>query len=175
MNKYTIGVLSDTHLDARSIDENSGMFFRLKKIADKFFKKVDLILHAGDIESIRVIEFLNDYAPTIFVPGNGDIEEPIKKEPEIRIIDKNSISFLPDGLKIAMAHERKKLFSYGSDPSINLFIFGHSHMPSIELYEHQYWINPGSVKRPCGDIKKTSIAIIEISEKIEVIIEYFTD
>lgn len=151
------------------------MFVRLKKIADNFFQDVDLVIHAGDIECYEVIRFLEQYAPVIFVPGNGDIESNIIKEPEIKIIDYQLIDFLPENIKIAVAHERKKLFRFGTVPSFNILIFGHSHIPSIEEYDTQFWINPGSVKRPCGDIKKPSCAIIKISEKIEARIEYLDD
>ena len=102
------------------------MFNRLKQIAEKYLNGVDLIIHAGDIESFEVIRFLEQYAPVIFVPGNGDIEEKIVKEPEIKIISHESVNFLPETIKIAVAHERKKLFRFGTDRSINILIFGHS-------------------------------------------------
>ncbi len=173
INSIKIGAVSDTHLTSQNIKENSGMFSRLKQLADKFFNRVDLIIHAGDIESFEVIRCLQHYAPVVFVPGNVDREDAIINEPEVKILDSKSVKFFPENLKIVISHERKKLFRFGTDPSVNILIFGHSHIPSIEVYDNQYWINPGSVKRPCGDIAKPSCAVIEITEKIEAKIEYF--
>jgi putative phosphoesterase len=46
-----IGVLSDTHLNHVTNE--------LKEIYDRYLSDTDLILHAGDIVSIEVVDFLS--------------------------------------------------------------------------------------------------------------------
>ena len=74
-----IGVISDTHIPTRA-----------DKIPEKVFdvfKNVDLIVHAGDIVSIGVIEELEKIAEVIAVHGNDDPPELRKKLPEINSFD----------------------------------------------------------------------------------------
>ena len=59
-----IGVISDTHIPERA-----------QKIPDmvfKVFKDVDMILHAGDLVSVDIIDQLEKIAPTRCVQGNMD-------------------------------------------------------------------------------------------------------
>ena len=59
-----IGVISDTHIPERA-DE-------IPKTVFEVFKNVDMILHAGDVVSITVIDQLKKLAPTICIQGNID-------------------------------------------------------------------------------------------------------
>lgn len=59
-----IGLTSDTH-----ISEKRG---ELPKQALNSFEGVDLILHAGDITTEKVLDKLNSIATTIAVEGNND-------------------------------------------------------------------------------------------------------
>ena len=59
-----IGLISDTHIPDRA-----------KVLPQKVieaFNDVELILHAGDLTSPRVIEELEDIAPVMAVQGNMD-------------------------------------------------------------------------------------------------------
>ena len=59
-----IGLISDTH-----ISQTRGM---LSNKVLETFKGMDLILHGGDISSQKVLDKLNQIAPTIAVEGNND-------------------------------------------------------------------------------------------------------
>ena len=59
-----IGVISDTHIPYRSRNIPSKVF--------EEFKNVDLILHAGDIEDLSVLDELEKIAPVKAVNGNCD-------------------------------------------------------------------------------------------------------
>lgn len=59
-----IGLISDTHIPDRAKEIP-------QKVIDAF-KDVDLILHAGDLTSMKVIEELEKIAPTIVIQGNMD-------------------------------------------------------------------------------------------------------
>ena len=67
-----IGVISDTHLSDNDMSEKTGMFKRLETMTNRYFKNIDVIIHCGDITSPRVIEYLENFAPTHAVMGNCD-------------------------------------------------------------------------------------------------------
>lgn len=46
--------------------------YKIPETIIKSFKDVDLILHAGDIVSMSVVEELNEIAPVIAIQGNMD-------------------------------------------------------------------------------------------------------
>ena len=61
----TIGVIADTHVPQR-----------LRRLPDGIpaaFRGVDLILHAGDLNSVRVMAELEEIAPVQAVVGNADL------------------------------------------------------------------------------------------------------
>ena len=61
----TIGVIADTHVPQR-----------LRRLPDGIpaaFRGVDLILHAGDLNSVRVVTELEEIAPVQAVAGNADL------------------------------------------------------------------------------------------------------
>ena len=59
-----IGLISDTHLPS-SIREP------WPEVAQAF-RQVDLILHAGDIVTPRILDWLEDIAPVLAALGNND-------------------------------------------------------------------------------------------------------
>ena len=61
-----IGVISDTHIPYRATNIP-------KKVFEEF-KDVDLILHAGDIEELSVLDELKKIAPVKAVNGNCDYQ-----------------------------------------------------------------------------------------------------
>jgi len=73
---HHIGVISDTHIP------------QFKKLPDAIwerFANVELIIHAGDLSSLSVINELETIAPVVAVQGNVEYEEvvqalPIKRE-----------------------------------------------------------------------------------------------
>ena len=74
-----IGVISDTHIPRAA-----------QKIPDEIynaFRDADLILHAGDLLNISVLEELNKIAKTEAVYGNMDEPEVQRSLPMKRIIE----------------------------------------------------------------------------------------
>ena len=83
-----IGLISDTHIPDRA-----------KEIPQKVFESfdnVDLIIHAGDLTSPKVIEDLEKIAPVMAVQGNMDRANGIDL-PKAKIIE-------AEGLKIGVVH-----------------------------------------------------------------------
>ena len=113
-----IGLISDTHIPDRA-----------KEIPQKVFdafKDVDLILHAGDLTSLKVIDELEKIAPVIAIQGNMDrisgIDLPIAKVVEV------------EDLKIGIAHgevypraDTQQLVYLAKELNVDILVTGHSH------------------------------------------------
>lgn len=131
-----IGVLSDTH-------------GHLPKEVYEFFKDVDLIIHAGDIGSVDVLNELQAFKKTVAVFGNIDDFDVVVLTEKVENIE-------IEGLKIMVTHiggypnryERgiKELIEIGRP---NIFISGHSHILKV-INDPKYsllHINPGAAGR----------------------------
>ena len=137
-----IGILSDTH----------GL---LRQEVIDGLKGVDMIIHAGDIDSQSVVDQLKDLSSSLtIVRGNADKEwaEQIPQEAWLEIL----------GNKLFVIHNKGKISCDVGDADI--IIFGHSHKYSLSEKDGQFWFNPGC----CGKRKKgqeVSFAILELRGK----------
>ena len=152
-----IGLISDTH-----ITEKRG---KLSEQVLKCFKGLDLILHAGDISSQKVLDELNKIAPTIAVEGNNDRTR--------KIIDLKPSEIIEiDDLKILLIHGDKlpsrnfeKYCEFAQNRKADVLISGHTHQPHCEKIENVLLINPGSPNKPIKS--DASIAILTIDGEKE--------
>jgi len=122
--KRTIGVISDTH----------GL---VRPEVHEAFRRVDRILHAGDIGSPEVLKELQSIAPVTAVRGNNDKGGWARSIPErerLRIL----------ASRIYMIHDVKELTSQREVTGFDVVISGHSHRPAIETRDGILFLNPGS-------------------------------
>ena len=70
---HRIGVISDTHIPKKGP--------RVPDAALRHFADVELILHAGDLSSLAVLDQLSAYAPVEAVQGNVELPEVIAAQP----------------------------------------------------------------------------------------------
>ena len=152
-----IGLISDTH-----ITEKRGKLS--KKVLD-CFNDVNLILHAGDISSQKVLDKLSQIAPTIAVEGNNDrTRKTIDLKPsEIIEIDDLKI-LLIHGDKL-QSRNFKKYCEFAQKYNADILISGHTHQPHFERINDTLLINPGSPNRPIKSY--ASIAILTIDRENE--------
>ena len=152
-----IGVISDTHILNKS-EHVSGIILDV-------FKQMDMVIHAGDMVDLRVIDELKSVCPNVVaVAGNMDQEDVKNKYPVKEIIE---IS----GYRIGLMH--------GCGPALNLvellkgafkadkpdiIVFGHSHKPMNEFIDGILFFNPGSANDFTSGYN--SYGIIEINEGI---------
>ncbi len=125
-----IGLISDTH----------------GKIHPKVFEElnhVDIILHAGDIDSEEILVELEALAPVYAVRGNMDRGGLASRLPETRILEF-------EGVTLMLIHQGL----WGETPSlpvqeamakreINLVCYGHTHLPYWGQIQNTWFINPG--------------------------------
>jgi putative phosphoesterase len=127
----TVAVISDTHLPRGAR--------RLPELCLERLCAADLILHAGDLTSVSVLEELQALGPPVEAVL-GNVDEPALQEllPEERIVD-------VAGIRIAMRHvpdrEERLLARF---PGCGAVVFGHTHVPLVEEREGVWLLNPGS-------------------------------
>ena len=136
MTQHTIGIISDTHgwLDpevVRVFEEND----------------VDLIIHAGDIGEMTIIDELEAVAPVEAVYGNIDGGD-LRYFPEETVVDvgPRTIAIRHIAGKPSRPGRRAIAFIERVDPDV--FICGHSHIPVVgRVLDDVLWINPGAAGR----------------------------
>jgi len=154
-----IGVISDTHIPERA-DQLPPEILR-------GFQNLDMIIHAGDITDLKILDSLKNICPDVrAVSGNMDPENARKKLPEKLIIQ-------AAGYKIGVMHGRghpAKLIEMMAEAfkndGVDVIVFGHSHTPCNEKKGNILFFNPGS---PTDKVFSpyNSYGIIEINAKIE--------
>ncbi|MBN2097258.1 MAG: metallophosphoesterase family protein [Candidatus Omnitrophica bacterium] len=131
-----IGVISDTHLSTR---------WQLPEKLKQILAQADLILHAGDLVSLEVLEGLKKLGPEVkAVWGNMDPPEVRRALPEKQVIQFG-------GLRIGLAHGIgapvnliKTVQEQFKDDGLDCIVFGHSHSPCNEVRLGVLYFNPGS-------------------------------
>lgn len=120
----TIGVISDTH----------GL---LRPQARDELAEVDLIVHAGDIGSLSVLESLRSLAPVVAVRGNVDCGEWAWDLPFSEVVEVGSHL-------IYVLHALDHLDLDPAAAQFSAVICGHSHRPHAERRKGVLYLNPGS-------------------------------
>ena len=119
-----IGIISDTH----------GL---LRPEALDALKGSRLIVHAGDIGSLDVVEGLADLAPVIAIRGNVDRGEWAGKFPPTATREM-------EGRRFHVLHDLKEIDFDPAAARIDLVISGHSHKPDVHYQDGVLYVNPGS-------------------------------
>ena len=128
-----IGVISDTHVPH---------FKKLPEAIWEHFDGVELIIHAGDLSVLAVLNELEALAPVIAVQGNIEYEEvmlqlPIKREIVVGQCRIGIVHILGE------THNRVKV-ARQEFPEARVVVFGHSHIPYNQEHGGQLLFNTGS-------------------------------
>ena len=119
-----VGVISDTH----------GL---VRPEALDALRRVDMILHAGDVGSREVLEALSSIAPVVAVRGNNDKGEWAEGLRHWEAVEIGAVS-------VYMLHDLKEMDISPSGAGFRVVISGHSHKPSVEERKGVLYVNPGS-------------------------------
>lgn len=103
----------------------------------------DLILHAGDFVSAAFLEELRALGPPVEAV-HGNMDEPALQAslPKQRVVEAGSA-------RIGMLHDagpragREARLAAGF-PDCEAVVYGHSHVPQVDRFEHLWVLNPGS-------------------------------
>jgi uncharacterized protein len=131
---HRIGVISDTHIPSRAS--------RVPDAALRHFEDVELILHAGDLSVLAVLDQLAAFAPVEAVQGNVEQAAVVQALPVKR-------ELMVGGCAIGLVHilGERQTFRRNARrefPSARVVVFGHSHIPLAEDADGLLLLNPGS-------------------------------
>lgn len=141
-----LGLIADTH-------------GRVRPGVHELFKRVDVILHAGDVGGAEVLEELELLAPVTAVFGNVDTGALRRRLPKVAEIEL-------DGFVIVVTHgdqlaSRTPEAFKAAFPKADVIVFGHTHRPLIhDLPDYTVVVNPGAAGPARFDLKP-SVAIME--------------
>ena len=153
-NKVKIGIISDTHL--------TGYDDGLKKIVAKYFSDVDLILHAGDLVDLRVLDVFEGREVKA-VYGNMNNHQVKEKLPEQLLFEIKGFKFgLIHGWGAPWGLEEKILTKLGA---VDCVVYGHTHKPANHKKNNVLFFNPGSAVEKGFRASKT-IGILEIDKEV---------
>ncbi len=136
-----IGLVTDTHLPST-----------IRELWDEVrvaFAGADLILHAGDIVSPRVLDWLESIAPTLAARGNNDSGW---DDPRVEDVQRLHL----EGWRIAMVHDMEPeerpiadlTQQYLHGEPADIVITGHTHFERLDYREGVLQINSGSATHP---------------------------
>jgi len=143
-NNYTIGIISDTH----------GL---LRPDAFSALQGSDLIIHAGDIGDLQIIDRLEAISPVVAVRGNMDNDIRSYNLKKSEVVDL-------DGHIIYILHDISRMDIEPSSAHIRVVIHGHSHRPAIQEHKGVLYLNPGSAG-PRRFKLPVTVAVLDIKGK----------
>ena len=151
-----LAVISDTHMPrgARRLPESC-----LERL-----RTAELILHAGDLSTVAVLEELRSLGPPVrAVVGNTD-------EPALRRLLPGRVVVEAGGARIGMTHDpgpaagRDERLA-GRFPGCDAVVYGHTHLPRIERHGAVWLLNPGSpTERRRGPFHSMLLLEVEAGE-----------
>ncbi len=165
-----IGLISDTHCPQRCPHYPATL--------GQVFRAVDLILHAGDVGELWVLEALGNIAPVVAVHGNDETDEAQRQLPFEQIVS-------VEGRRLLLSHghetsqERElearagdawppkleRRLKRAKDADAEIFIHGHTHIPMCWTKTGLTLINPGAIAS-CNAISRQvtqTVAILDIA------------
>ena len=163
-----IGLISDTHIPEAMPE--------LPEQVRTVFSGVDLILHAGDLHCLDVLNWLEEIAPVLACRGNGDDgsggRPVVPEDPRLReaVVTKGA------GFTIGLVHdvldpdefptwpiERTMEFYFGR--RTDLIVCGHTHVERITQHSEVFVINPGSPTFPHNYAAQPgTVALLSLAE-----------
>jgi putative phosphoesterase len=155
-----LGLISDTHMPQRWPELPAAVF--------DVFRGVDLILHAGDVGELWVLNRLSGVAPVVAVHGNDETAEAQRELPYQQIIAIHGTrlllchSHLPDreaelasraGDDWRPKLEQRAAQAVRADAAI--MVLGHLHIPFTHCCHGVTLINPGAIASGNSQTRQT--------------------
>jgi putative phosphoesterase len=147
------GLVSDTHMPERCAELPTALFDALRG--------VDLLLHAGDVGELWVLDRLSAIAPVVAVHGNDETAEATRELPYQQPIGVAGRRLLlchthhPDRAEElaarrddAWAPKLARRAALGRRAGAAVVVFGHTHVPLAREQGGVLLVNPGAIASP---------------------------
>ena len=163
-----IGLISDTHIPEAGPELWPQAYERMRG--------VDLILHAGAIHVLEVIDKLEAIAPIYVARGNGDDggagRPVVPEDPRLR----EAWAFSLEGFRVGLTHDlalpewpphrtlNTIMDHYFGGPQ-DIIVHGDTHVASVETLRGVLLVNPGSPMYPRNlNTRLGTIAFLELKD-----------
>ena len=175
----TIGLVSDTHMPRRCAALPPALF--------EVLQGVDLLLHAGDVGELWVLDKLSAIAPVIAVPGNDETPDAQSQLPEQQVLTVAGQRILlwhshhPDRAqemelrKIdAWPPKLTRLAERAQAAGAKILVYGHTHIPMAYSHKDVLLINPGAIAsgNPTTRQLVNTVAILFIQDDGQVFVSH---
>ena len=144
-----IGLISDTHFQE--------LLFAVPERLAQVWGPVDMILHAGDVGDLSVLDQLGQLAPVVAVHGNDEPETTKRDLPEQQLLMIGGArvllwhSHFPDPV-IEQANRKgnwgpklDRMAARTREVGAQVLVYGHTHVPAINQHSGVILYNPGAV------------------------------
>ncbi len=148
-----IGLISDTHMPTRCAALPPTIF--------NVLRGVDVVLHAGDVGELWVLDQLSAIAPVVAVHGNDESADAQRELPYQQLV-------IAGGTRILLTHghnpdraqemeSRKddrwqpklaRRANMGEQAGTRIVVFGHTHIPMVVEHDGVLLVNPGAIASP---------------------------
>jgi hypothetical protein len=166
-----VGLVSDTHLPQRLRRLPASLFDALAG--------VDLLLHAGDVGELGVLDALSALAPVVAVHGNDDTEAAQRELPYSQVVALAGRRLLlchshhPDRAQElaqragdAWAPKLNQRALAGAAAGASIVVFGHTHIPMAVRHNGCLLVNPGAIAPPNARMRQTlrTVALLAVRD-----------
>lgn len=152
--KMRILVISDSH------GKNDDVKQVLEQVGD-----IDMFIHLGDVE--RGPEYIRQLAKceTHMIAGNNDYDIALPDTDSFMIADKKV--FIAHGHQFYVGYGVEKLRQYALDNGYDIAMYGHTHVPFLDIGDDVTILNPGSISYPRQDGRQHTYTLIEVDREGE--------
>lgn len=174
-----LGLIADTHYSDR--------LAALPDALPSAFAGVDLILHAGDVGTLDVLDALSRIAPVVAVHGNDDTPEAQRELPYQQLLVVGGLRLLlthahyPDRAEelVARREDRwapklERRAAMGRRAGAPMIVFGHTHVPMAVPWDETLLVNPGAIAPGNHFVRQTlrSVARLLVTDGGDVAVEH---
>ena len=147
-------VISDSH------GKNDDVKQVIKQVGD-----IDMFIHLGDVE--RGVEYINSLtdAEKHIISGNNDYALDLPDTDSFMIADKKV--FITHGHRFYVGGGVERLREYALENGYDIVMYGHTHVPFLEVGDKVTILNPGSISYPRQDGRKHTFMMIDVDSKGE--------
>ena len=162
-----IGLISDTHIPEAGCELPPQVYQALAG--------VELILHAGDMHVIEVLDWLEEIAPVLGARGNGDGDGHRPDFPDDDPRVKEAHVFDAEGVTVGLTHgfplpeeapwtTLQDLMVRKLGGPVDVIVCGDTHVTMNCLREGVLYVNPGSPTLPRQMYALGQVAILTVEE-----------
>lgn len=129
-------------------------------------RPVDLVLHMGDIEGAETEMEQGVECSFYAVAGNNDFFTTLPKERELEVAGHNI--FMTHGHCYRVSLTNDYLAEEAASRGCTIALYGHTHLPDIEMVKGVTCVNPGSLSFPRQYDRRPSYILMEIDKQGQV-------